>query len=241
MSKERFLRELELLLQDLTEEEREEILEYYRELFAEAAPEEEAEILRNLGSPETVAAELREGLRGATGTDFSEFRQVPGEYVRPRGRGQSGTREGSTASDRRRDALLLIVLFLVFGLPIAGTILSAGFSAAAGIAGCLLGVVGGLFGLVIGAFVTACAFLVAGVALVVTGIVNLASPAMGLMLMCLGFLALSAAMLLLILAKWGLTTAVPGVFRFSVWLLRRLCGWAADLIRRIFGRGGASA
>lgn len=232
MNRELFLEELERQLQDLTEEERAEALRYYRELFAETAPDEEEELLRRLGSPETVAAELREGLRdekaGAGSGETAQGRPDPGALVE-RGR-----------RDRRRNGLLLLVLFLVFGLPIAGAVISAGFSVAAGLAGCLLGVVGGLLGLIFAGFVTALGLFVSGIALAVIGIIHLASPPNGLMLMSMGFLMLSAAMFLSIAVKWGGATAVPGVVRFAVGLVRRFCRWVQGLIRRMFGRGGAA-
>ncbi len=149
--------------------------------------------------------------------------------------------EAARRAERRRNGLLLFVLFLVFGLPLAGTILSAGFSVVGGLFGCVFGILGGLVALVFGGFVTAAAFLASGALLVIVGIVNLTAPAMGLMLMCLGFLMLAGAMLLLALSGWGLRTAIPGVFRFSMDLVRGVCRWVGRLFRRIFGKGGAAA
>lgn len=238
MNREQFLSELEELLQELTAEEREEALRYYRDLFAEAGPDGEAEILRRLGRPEKVAAEILDGLRG--GADAGEFtergyqderfddeRLVPERRVR--------SREG------RRDGVLLLVLFLVFGLPLVGTILSAGFSLAAGLLGGGLGIVAGLIGLIFGGVVLALGLLVSGIVMVFVGIFNLMSPADGLMFMCLGFLMLSASMLAAVAAKWGCTSAVPGVIRFCCSAVRRICACAAGVVRRVFGRGGAAA
>ena len=55
MNKDQYLRKLEYLLSDLPEEERREAMEYYVEYFEEAGPEREAEVMRELGTPETVA------------------------------------------------------------------------------------------------------------------------------------------------------------------------------------------
>lgn len=273
MRRDDFLKELEELLADLEAEELEEVLHYYRDLFAEAGPEKEEEILRHLGDPMKVAAEIREGLQGSP--DAGEFTErgyrderFDDDYLAPERYAGNGFGEGRTEEDnrrrrtageavpqgsaagkdasesraeKRRNGLLLLVLFLVFGLPIAGSILSAGFSAAAGLLGCVLGILGGLFGLVFGGFVTAGALVVSGILCVIVGMINLTAPAMGLMVMCFGFLMLAAAMLLTVAAKWGCTTAIPGVFRFSIDLIRSVCGWIGRVIRRMFGRGGEAA
>ena len=60
MNKDQYLRKLEYLLSDLPEEERREAMEYYVEYFEEAGPEREAEVMRELGTPETVALSGRE-------------------------------------------------------------------------------------------------------------------------------------------------------------------------------------
>ena len=74
MRREEFLRELSYLLQDIPEADREEALKYYEEYLEDAPAEEEEEIIRKLGSPEKVAAEIREGLRADAGQeDFGEY------------------------------------------------------------------------------------------------------------------------------------------------------------------------
>ncbi len=247
MNHEDFLKELEELLLDLAPDEREEALRYYQDLFEEAGPEGEAEILRRLGDPMKVAAEIREGLQG--GPDAGEFTErgyrderFDDDYLAPeKYAGQGGQSEAGRDSEKRRNGILLLVLFLVFGLPILGTILSAGFSVVAGLLGCVIGILGGLISLVFGGFVAAAVFLVSGAACIFVGIINLTAPAMGLMLMCFGFLMLAAALLLFVAAGWGMKTAIPGVFRGFIHLVRGVCGWCGRLFRRIFGRGGATA
>ncbi len=247
MNQEDFLKELEELLSDLAPDEREEALRYYQDLFAEAGPKGEAELLRRLGDPMKVAAEIREGLQGSP--DAGEFTErgyrderFDDDYLAPeKYAGQGRQSEAGRGSEKRRNGILLFVLFLVFGLPILGTILSAGFSVVTGLLGCVIGILGGLISLVFGGFVAATAFLVSGAACIFVGIINLTAPAMGLMLMSFGFLMLAAALLLFVAAGWGAKIAIPGVFRGSVHLVRGACGWCGRLLRRIFGRGGATA
>lgn len=58
MNKNVFLVDLSKCLGFMTETEREEALEYYKELFDEAGPENEQKVLAQLGSPTKVAVEL---------------------------------------------------------------------------------------------------------------------------------------------------------------------------------------
>lgn len=59
MRKDEFFRQLEYLLQDIPEADREEAINYYRDYLEEAGPENEAEVLREFGSPERIASIIR--------------------------------------------------------------------------------------------------------------------------------------------------------------------------------------
>lgn len=69
MNQEKFLKELEHLLSDISDVEREEAMEYYRCYFEDAGPENEAGVLKELGSPQKVADMIKAGLQdsGETG------------------------------------------------------------------------------------------------------------------------------------------------------------------------------
>ena len=70
MNKREYLDCLERLLADLPQEERLEAIEYYSDYLEEAGPDGEQEAMRKLGSPEVVAAAVREGL-GSNGNEGS--------------------------------------------------------------------------------------------------------------------------------------------------------------------------
>lgn len=73
MNRQEFLEKLRLLLGDLSEEEREEAIQYYEDYFADAGPEMEEQVIRELGSPEKVALMIREAIRGEEpGGEFAE-------------------------------------------------------------------------------------------------------------------------------------------------------------------------
>lgn len=271
MNREHFLRELEYLLSDLAEEERETALEYYRDYFDEAGPEHEEEILEHLGSPEKVAAEIRWGLkgdgqsgefseRGYRDERFTEDNHMPDKYAQPvssafgrseedHGKGRRARRSGNggVGAGSGRNGLLLLLLFIFFGLPLMGTIISAGFSIVFGLLGGVLGIFGGLFGLIVAGFAGIVGLIASGAGFIGKGVgmlVAMASLPVGLMSICLGFLSLSAGVLLIIAVRWGCTTAVPGVCRFCVGLVGRFCRWFVGILRRlldrIFGKGGVA-
>lgn len=272
MSREHFLQELGYLLSDLAEDERETALEYYRDYFDEAGPEDEAEILEHLGSPEKVAAEIRWGLRedgqsgefserGYRDERFAEDNQVPDKYAQTvrstfqrsseeeerggRCRSRHTRRSGDQEDRNGRNGLLLILLFIFFGLPLMGSIISAGFSVVFGILGGVLGIFGGLFGLIAAGFAGIIGLIAGGIGLIGGGVgmlVSMTSLPVGLMSVCLGFLSVAVGMLLIIAVRWGCVVAVPGVCRFCVGIVGQFCRWFVGILRRIldriFGRGG---
>ena len=74
MRKEEFFEQLEYLLQDIPDPDREEALDYYRDYLAEAGSENEEQAIENFGSPERVAAIIRADLSGnlKEGGSFTE-------------------------------------------------------------------------------------------------------------------------------------------------------------------------
>ena len=59
MTKYEFLGDLSRLLSDLPEEERTEAMEYYEDYFSDAGRENEAQVIKELGSPERIAAQIK--------------------------------------------------------------------------------------------------------------------------------------------------------------------------------------
>lgn len=62
MNREEFMKELERLLYDIPSEEREEALQYYNGYFEDAGADHEDEIIKELGSPERIAAIIKSDL-----------------------------------------------------------------------------------------------------------------------------------------------------------------------------------
>ena len=94
MDRAQFMRELEELLADISETERQDALEFYNNYFDDAGIENEASVIRDLGSPEKVAAiltfhsgedklvkkALKEGYREGIYSDYAK------DVVRPSAR-----------------------------------------------------------------------------------------------------------------------------------------------------------
>ena len=62
MNRLEFMSELEKLLSDISENEREEALNYYNDYLDDGGVENEEEVIRSLGSPKEVAATIKAGL-----------------------------------------------------------------------------------------------------------------------------------------------------------------------------------
>ncbi len=73
MRKDEFMRQLETLLADISEEERREALSYYWSYFEDAGEENEERILRELESPDKVAATIKADLRMEQGKEDGAY------------------------------------------------------------------------------------------------------------------------------------------------------------------------
>lgn len=220
MNRTEFMRQLEGLLQDISDEERAEALDYYNSYFEDAGPENEAQVIRELGSPGKVAAiikaDLREGNEaygeytehGYEDSRVREDSQVPDQYAKT-GRAGRGYRTGGR---KNTSTIILLVILAVFAAPI---VLGVGGGILIGILGGILGIVGGIFGGLFGSFV-------GGVALIVSGIVQCFKvPSLGLVSIGIGGLGLALGLLFLVLAVLLVGKAIP-------WIIRKI----SDLVQR---------
>lgn len=78
MNRREYMDRLEQLLLVLPIEEREEALQYYEDYFDDAGMENEADVIRELGTPEEVAAKIRVGYAG----EYAEYSEQGYEDVR---------------------------------------------------------------------------------------------------------------------------------------------------------------
>ena len=125
MDRAQFMQELEKLLADISETERQDALDFYNSYFDDAGAENEASVLRELGSPEKVAAIIKADLKGsAGGYEYGEYTEHGYEDARTKERGQMPEKYGEESGTGKRffrkgnqAVLILAVILLVFISP----------------------------------------------------------------------------------------------------------------------------
>lgn len=244
MSRAEYMEQLAYLLQDVSEQEREEALAWYEAYFDEAGPEQEAKVIQELGSPEKIAAMIKDGLNGGNEeageyTDagyrderFREDNKVP----EPRtihlqeekdADNSCHVSEAGKKGKRSRGEVLLILMLCVLAIPVL-------FRIVKGVFGAIFGLVGGVFGLLFGIIgvILALAIVipVCVVVAVICGIVCIGigiaqiflSPGVGFLLLGGGFLALTVGILLLIVCVCVFQKVIPWAVRTVVGFFRRI-------------------
>ena len=125
MDRAQFMQELEKLLADISETERQDALDFYNSYFDDAGAENEASVLRELGSPKKVAAIIKADLKGsAGGYEYGEYTEHGYEDARTKERGQMPEKYGEESGTGKRffrkgnqAVLILAVILLVFISP----------------------------------------------------------------------------------------------------------------------------
>lgn len=234
MSRKEYMKELAYLLQDIPDGEREEALAWYEDYFDEAGPEQEAEVIRKLGSPAKVAALIKDGLGGRndeageyteTGyrdERFREHNKVPEPRMEPL-REEKDTDyqyDGSGVKEKRkrsRGEILLIIMLCIIAIPVILPIIGGVFGVLTG----LLGV-----GLAVAVAVPVCVVVavILGIVLVGVGIAEVfLSPGFGLLMMGGGCLALAAGILLILACVLIIGKFIPWVFQLITEFAGRIC------------------
>ena len=209
MNRVEFIQELERLLMDIPENDRMDAIAYYQDYFDEAGADNEAQVIRELGSPEKVADTIKAGF-----TNTSARQEAPLQEKK-----------------KKRDfPLALIIILVIFASPLLVGVGGGAF-------GIILGVLGVVFGIIVAVIVTvfavavamlACgiACVVAGAACIVVGLMRaVTSTVEGLVLVGVGGITFAIGVLFTILFVWCAFKWLPMLFR-----------WTIDLIQRLFRR-----
>lgn len=233
-----FMRELSYLLQDLDEADREEALRYYNDYFEDAGPECEEQVAEELGSPERIAALVREGLNengipSGAFTDtgykdewFQERQQMPEQFAGSFGGKNSSSEERTTGNPyyytsdgpkRKKSSgvgkVILILALCLLALPVIVPLAGAAIVL--------------VLALVLGAVVVLLGLGVSGIAIVLSGIVAFGSgiaklfvaPAAGSLICGTALLIIAIGILVAWFMGWVFFKAVPP---FVNWLIRVL-------------------
>ena len=225
MNKDEFLRQLEVLLSGISQEERTEALAFYRSYFEDAGEANEAKILEELESPQKVADSIIKDLGVQPGEACSSGAQgaSAGAEWNPAVQGAAqnaskgvpqGAAQNAAYSTQEKDgmpgwAIVLLVITSPVWLVMILVILSA-----------LLGIVAALFGIAIAVVAVMGALLICGVVLfgagIGTGIAG--NPAIGIGLMGEGLIVLAIGILAVVLVVWIFGGFLPWALK-GIWKL----------------------
>lgn len=220
MNRKEFMRQLELLLSDISEDERREALDYYESYFDEAGEEEEASVIQKLGSPGKVAAIIKADLRenGETDRDYTDNSYGTQE---PEAQGQQHTdrrERGYQPKEKKgRGRLTLLIILLIFLSPFFA-------GAAGGILGVIVTIIFLPFLLAFGIGAGVICLLAGGILLAIAGIGLCASYAAGGVLSIgIGLIFTAIGLVGLVFAVWAVTNLIPRFLRwFTDWCHRIL-------------------
>ncbi len=228
-----FMNELALLLQDVPEEERNEAMQYYNDYFEDAGAENEEQVLKELGSPERVAASIRDEIEGYrteegeytdTGyheprfenqdmpekrtTDYTKEEYVYGEIH------EEKTEEKKKPWTNKWLKIALIIAIVLCAAPVILPIVS-------GVIALGLGIITAIVSILVALVIIAVAAVIVGIVMLVMGVIKIfAEAALGLFLigggllsMSLGAAAVVGSVKLCIVSFTAAIRGIVGVFR----------------------------
>ena len=225
MNKDEFLRQLEVLLSGISQEERTEALAFYRSYFEDAGEANEAKILEELESPQKVADSIikdlgvqpgdacSSGAQGASaGAEWNPAVQGAAQNASkgvPQGAAQNAAYSAQEKDGMPGWAIVLLVITSPVWLVMILVILSA-----------LLGIVAALFGIAIAVVAVMGALLICGVVLFGAGIGSAfaGNPAIGIGLMGGGLIVLAIGILAVVLVVWIFGGFLPWALK-GIWKL----------------------
>jgi len=237
MDRKTFIKELEFLLQDISQEERLEAINYYQNYFDEAGKENEQKILQELGEPSRVAAMIKDGLKGT----FEEHIEIGNqgfsnedykynyEVIDSKNskKEQSKTLKDKWCDMESRDKFLLCVILILAIIPLSFPI---------------LGVFGGLFGAGFGIALTLlCLFFgfwiitfilyFIAIAFIVVGVLHLFSlTGAGLIYIGIGCIVMAIALIFNKIASWFFKECIPS-----------LIDGLSSIFQKLFGNRGTES
>lgn len=248
MTRDEFMKELAYLLQDVEGDDKEDAVQYYMDYFEEAGPDQEEDVIAELGSPERIASIIRADIAGhlEEGGEFTErgyqderFKD-PGYGVAKRmdlpeqhentagGQGwkqghQDGPHTESSGEQKtpapRSSLILKVILWIVLIIVAAPMLLGIG----GGILGLMAGTLGVLIALLVTLGIATAGVLIGGIVMVPYGIFHMFThPLDGLMVSGTGIIFLGAGALCLALSILFYGRFVPFVIRGIVNSLNRL-------------------
>ncbi len=244
MSKKEFMEELEILLGELPDEEREDVLRYYESYFEDAGIGQEQIVIKELGSAGRVAAQIlrafraenSEGIYTERGYQEREsIKETPIRYETKQEKTEQkqekfyeeAQKEATTDNSgiyifKKKlsgGSLVLILILTILTFPIWISVLG-------GVFGTLFGLFVALIALVLGFGVAGIVCTIAGLVVLCVGIIKcLALPIVGTVFIAMALLVFGIGCLLLV--------ATIGCMKFASWAIKKV--W--NLLQRLLHRG----
>ncbi len=233
-----FIKELESLLSDIPDSEREEVLQYYNDYFNDAGVENEEAVVESIGTPKQVAASIKAGLAGGEDGEFTEngykafeeedrnvvteWQSVEQEDARENANNSNQTVSNPPVVKRKLSPLLLIIIIAVC-LICAPVVVSIVAGVLATVFGIIIAILAVALGLVVTVVALAVGLLVTGIAVIGAGIAKLfVEPLGGGLLLAMGAVCAGVGLLFSALMVWLIGKAIPVVIRFTVKIIKGL-------------------
>lgn len=228
MTRNEYLTRLAELLQDIPVEERVSAMEYYNDYFDDAGEENEEQVIRELGSPEQVAAEVKTGLGKTEGkteetsrtgayrepvTDERQSSYSYGNHSQYQSGDQKQEKKESWSSNGWKIAL--VVLLAIILIPIGGPV--------------IVSVIGTLFGLIVAAFFIFIALVIVAICLVIAGVILAGNGILAIgtsfaaacVIIGIGLILAAIGCAATVGTIWLCMIALPVMYRFIVNLCRK--------------------
>lgn len=220
MNRYEFMRELEILLSDLSPQERADALSYYNDYFDDAGQSNEENVLKELKSPREVSDKIKDGLNEASKNQgsFTENGYTDSRYTHPdfMANTQNKTSNSPYPTPKKLSGwqIFFIILLALIAIPIFGPIAFGAISV-------IFGIVLTIICIVLTITILAFALLILGVVVFVVGIVTMFSvPFAGVLTSGVGLIVFALGILLGLFTIWIYAKAVPACIRGFVALCR---------------------
>lgn len=242
MNRNEFMKQLEALLQNISQAEREEALQYYNDYFDDAGPENEQSVIEALGNPARVAENIKRDLYANGYGDNGYHQSVPDDKaVVPYEHSEDNSKSSENVMDSMEPAVQqtniqyqetdngknsgnkmstgIIILIIVLCLLASPILLGAG----SGVLGILVGIITAWFAAIFGFGIAALALFIVFVVLVAIGAMLLFSePLVGVALIGGGLICGGIGILFMMLTVAMAGVVTPAICKGIVNLFHKL-------------------
>lgn len=267
MNREQFMEELEKLLSDIPESEKDEVLDFYEGYFDDAGEENESEVIAKFGSPEKLALSIKYNLKesndeyaeytewGYEDTRTREEGEMPDQYTvvghsrvhKSKRAGNSGDgqayneetyHEQERKGSARKGGNAKLILFIIIMVFLAPVLKGLVSGVLIGAAVAITVAVGlPVIGIIVVSAITL-ALGVAGIVMLITAVPLLVTNiAVGILLIGLGLFFLAAVFIGLMVIRWMAATVLPRFLRRFTETCRRFIETLRRFLKRL-SKGG---